>query len=117
MSSEVYNIVKAKITTTDIQAFKTQANKMKEASREEVGTIIYDFFINENKKEVLIIEKYADGNAFMTHMKKFLQPAYIPKLLEMQEITSIEMPGLVTKEMKALFMEGGWSYNGYPLDI
>jgi quinol monooxygenase YgiN len=52
MSLEIYNIVKAKITTDDLEAYKTQADKMKEATRNEPGTISYDFFINEEKKRL-----------------------------------------------------------------
>mgnify|MGYP002836428962 CR=1 FL=1 len=117
MSSEIYNIVKARITTDNLTAFKSQANKMVELSETESGTLLYSFFINEEKKEVLIIEKYADDKSFMKHMKRFTQPELIPKLLEMQEIISIEMPGTVSKEIEGLFEQGGWSYNSYPVKV
>jgi quinol monooxygenase YgiN len=117
MSLEVYNIVKAKITTDDLEAYKKQADKMKEATQNEPGTISYDFFINEEKREALIVEKYVDGEAFISHMNKFTQPEYIPTLLSMQELISVEMPGAVTQEMEELFNEGGWSFNAYPLNI
>ena len=117
MGTGIFNIVKAKITIEDLGTFKTQANKMKEATKDEPGTLIYDFFINEEKREVLIVEKYANSEAFMAHMKKFIQPEYIPTILTMQEITSVEMPGTITKEMEQFFTDGGWSYNAYPLNI
>ena len=117
MTSEIYNLVRAEITSGDLDAFKAQAKKMKDATIDERGTLTYDFFINEETKEVLIIEKYADGAAFMAHMNKFTQPEYIPTLLEMQEITGIEMPGSVPDEVKELFEQGGWPYNGYPTAI
>ncbi len=117
MGPEIINIVKAKITTDDFGKFKSQAEKMVEAAKIESGTLVYDFFINEETREVLIIEKYADDQSFMEHMKEFTQPEFIPKLLEMQEIVSIEMAGNVTKEMEDLFEQGGWSYNGYPVKI
>ena len=117
MGTGIYNIVKAKITTEDLGTLKTQANKMKEATKDEPGTLIYDFFINEEKREVLIVEKYANSEAFMVHIKRFIQPEYIPTILTMQEITSVEMPGKITKEMEQFFAEGGWSYNAYPLNV
>ncbi len=43
MSREIYNIVRAKIATYDLQAFETQAQKMKAAAKEESGTLIYVF--------------------------------------------------------------------------
>ena len=49
MNREIYNIVRAKITTDDLQAFETQAQKMKAAAKEESGTLIYDFFIKRRK--------------------------------------------------------------------
>ena len=45
MSREIYNIVRAKITTDDLQAFETQAQKMKAAAKEESGTLVYDFLL------------------------------------------------------------------------
>ena len=115
MSSRLYSIVQAKITTDDIQAFKTQAKKMKDATKNEFGTISYDFFINEEEREVVIVEKYADDKAFMAHMEKFTQAEFIPKLLTMQELVSIEMLGPVTEEIDEFFAKGGWTYNAYPL--
>ena len=103
MNSEIYNIVKGKITTNNLSAYKAQIQKMKEAAKNEVGTLFYDFFINEKEKEFLIIEKYTNGEAFMKHMKKFSSPEYILKLLTMQEMTSVEIPGVIIYEMKVLF--------------
>ena len=117
MSSEIVNIVRAKIITDDIGMFESHAAKMVQASNEESGTLVYDFFINGKTRQVLIVEKYADDQAFMEHMKRFIHPEYIPKLLEMQEIVSIEMAGTVTEEMQELFDRGGWSYNGYPVKV
>ena len=69
------------------------------------------------KKEVFIVEKYADDKAFMAHMEKFMQTEFIPKLLTMQELSSLEMLGPVTEEINEFFAKGGWVYNGYPLAI
>jgi len=115
MSTELYSLVQAKITTDNIQAFKAQAKKMKDATENEIGTISYDFFINEEKRQVFIVEKYADDKAFMAHMAKFTQAEFIPELLTMQELTSLEMLGPVTEEIDEFFAKGGWAYNAYPL--
>ena len=115
MSTELYGLVQSKITIDDIQAFKVQAKKMKDATENEIGTLSYDFFINEEKREVFIVEKYADDKAFMAHMEKFTQAEFIPKLLTMQELTSLEMLGPVTEEIDEFFSKGGWAYNAYPL--
>ena len=50
MSSEIYGIVQAKITTEDIQSFKVQAKIMKDATRNKIETISHGFFINEEKR-------------------------------------------------------------------
>ena len=117
MSTELYSLVQAKITTDDMRAFKTQAKKMKDATKNEIGTICYDFFINEEKREVFIVEKYADDKAFMAHMEIFTQAEFIPKLLTMQELTSLVMLGPGTEEIDEFFANGGWVYNAYPLAI
>ena len=51
----------------------------------------------------------------MAHMEKFTQAEFIPKLLNMQELTSLEMLGPVTGEIDNFFAKGGWVYNNYPL--
>jgi quinol monooxygenase YgiN len=48
------------MTTDNVQAFKAQAKKMKDVTENGIGTLFYDFFINEEKREVSIVEKYAD---------------------------------------------------------
>ena len=90
---------------------------MKAAAKQESGTLIYDFFINRDTKDVLIIEKYQDDEAFMAHMKRFVTEEYIPTLLTMHEIASIKMPGLVTKEIEDFFTAGGWKYKDFLVNI
>lgn len=53
MSSELYGLVQSKITTDDIQAFKAQAKKMKDATENEIGTISYDFLLMKKKEKFL----------------------------------------------------------------
>ena len=53
MSTELYGLVQSKITTDDIQAFKAQAKKMKDATENEIGTISYDFLLMKEKEKFL----------------------------------------------------------------
>ena len=53
MSSEIYGIAQAKITTEDIQSFKVQSQKMKDATRNEIGTISYVFLLTKKKEKFL----------------------------------------------------------------
>ena len=80
-----------------------------------VGNYRDDLFINEEKREVFIVEKYADDKAFMAHMEQFLQEEFIPTLLTMMELTSLKMLGPVTEEIDDFFSKGGWTYDAYPL--
>ena len=45
------------------------------------------------------------------------QAEFIPKLLTMQELTSLEILGPVKEEIDEFFAKGGWAYNAYPLAI
>ena len=44
---------------------------MVDIAKDEIGTIAYDFFIDEEKREVCIVEKYADDKAFLSHQERF----------------------------------------------
>ena len=57
MNSEIYNIVKGKITTNNLSAYKAQIQKMKEAAKDEVGTLIYDFFYQRKRKRIFNYRK------------------------------------------------------------
>jgi quinol monooxygenase YgiN len=50
MSQEIYNIVKAKITTDDMKAFKAQAKRIVDAAQREYGTLFYDFLSMKKTK-------------------------------------------------------------------
>ena len=52
MRNEVYSTVKVKVRIDDPREYKLQAIKMKETMRDEPGTLIYDFFIKEERREV-----------------------------------------------------------------
>ena len=82
MSTEIYSLVESKIMTDDIQAFKAQAKKMKDATEDEIGTISYDFFIDEERREVFIVEKYADDKAFMAHMDHVLTGRFYSQITD-----------------------------------
>ncbi len=56
MSTELYRLVQSKITTNGIQAFKAQAKNIKDATENKIGTLSYDFFINEEKREFFIVK-------------------------------------------------------------
>tara|TARA_Y100000588_G_scaffold174394_1_gene188406 strand:+ start:1286 stop:1483 length:198 start_codon:yes stop_codon:yes gene_type:complete len=54
ISNELYNIVKAKITTDNIPTFKAQTRKMVDIAKNEIGTITYDFFLLMKKNEKFV---------------------------------------------------------------
>ena len=90
MSTELYGLVQSTITTDNIQAFKAQAKKMKNAAENEIGRhYLMIFLLMKKNIEVFIVEKYADDKAFMAHMEQFLQEEFIPTVLTMMELTSL----------------------------
>jgi hypothetical protein len=99
-----------------MRIFRAQAKRMTDAAQRKLATLVHIFFINEENKDVLIVEKYTDAKVSMAHMEQFMKPDLIPKILAIQEIISIEFPGLVSSEIKHLFGQGGFSYNTYPIN-
>lgn len=95
--------------------WKWNFNQERRRSENEIGTLSFDFFINEEKREAFIVEKDADDKAFMAHMDQFLQEEFIPKILTMMELTSSKMLGPVAEDIDDFFAKGGWAYDAYPL--
>ena len=79
---------------------------IKDAIRDTPGTFGFRFR-NEDGSEKFFVMYYKDLEYYFDWLGR----------ASMQEIVSIEIPGLVTKEIEDFFTAGGWKYKDFPVNI
>ncbi len=68
-SSELLGIARFKIHDGKLEEFKRlSAQCMDIARTKDTGTLQYDIYINEEKSEAVVIERYKDSMALMEHL-------------------------------------------------
>jgi quinol monooxygenase YgiN len=89
-----------------LEAFKSIAQSMTDASKAESGTLGYEWFSSADGKLQRIVETYVDSSALEAH---FMGPAvqvWVPKLAELCKVSAFEIYGEPSKkvaEMAAAF--------------
>ena len=76
-----------------IEAFKSLAEKMTEVSRNEPGTLAYEWFASADGKQFRLLETYADALAIEAH---FMGPAvqvHVPRRMCCASATLMEIYG------------------------
>lgn len=62
------------------------------ASREEPGTLAYQYSVSADKSTVHIFERYRDSDAFVFHVKETFGP-YTERFLELVTVASLVVRG------------------------
>jgi quinol monooxygenase YgiN len=89
-----------------LDAFKSIAQSMTEASRSEPGTLGYEWFASADGKRFRLVETYADAAAVEAHFMGPVVQQGVPKLAALCTVDGFEIygdPGPKVAEMAAGF--------------
>ncbi len=64
-------LLELKVKPEELDNFKVLLDQMVESTRNEPGTLNYEWFISDDEKAVFGYERYGDSVAAMTHLKVF----------------------------------------------
>jgi quinol monooxygenase YgiN len=106
MTKGVQFVVDITVNDGKLEAFEALTQEMIAGSREEAGTLGYDFYLSGDRKHCRLVEKYVDGDAALGHMKGPVVEELVPKLLEVSCVTGFEVygdPGQKVSEIVAGF--------------
>jgi len=68
-NTELLGIARFKIHQGKLEEFKRLSTQAMEIARtKDTGTLQYDIYINEEKSEAVVIERYKDSAALMEHL-------------------------------------------------
>ena len=75
---------------------------VKSVNESEPGTILYEYYLSEDKKKVSLIEIYKTDADALIHMKNFLAAPHSGPFLEIFEIESFKVMGNSSNELKEI---------------
>lgn len=80
-------------SVSDADRFEEMASEMAAASREEDGTLVYDWYLDRSKMEGVLMEAYPSEAALMAHVKGPVFTEIAPKYRAVATPASVDVFG------------------------
>ncbi len=74
MRSEIYWVVDCAVRPGRFEEFRRVVAPIVAATKQEAGSIAYDYSVNDDKTRVLIYEAYRDSSSIVTHVTETFAP-------------------------------------------
>lgn len=98
-TTELLGIARFKIHAGKLEEFKRLSSEcMKIARAKDTGTLQYDIYVNEERSEAVVIERYKDSQALMEHMAN---NSHVAKDIFLTGTVEGELLGNPSPELKA----------------
>lgn len=101
MSDQVSWHVELQIRPGELRAFRALTAEMVEATKSEVGALIYERFISDDGQVVHVFERYLDSAAAVAHLIAFGKRygEKFAKMVDRKRFTVFGMPSLELKQI------------------
>jgi quinol monooxygenase YgiN len=106
-SAKVHFVVSLEIEPSKLSEFERIAETMCEVSRQEPGTLAYDWFMDAERAHCRLLETYVDAAAMVAHLQGQAVQVYVPRMLECSRITNFEVFGTPGAEGNAVLAKVG----------
>ena len=106
-AQHLYLLVELTIHEGKFAAFEATAKQMIADTPNEPGAVGYEWHLSPDRKRCRILEKYADANAILAHLKGPVVQQLVPKMLESSAIDRAEVYGDPGTEGREMLMEFG----------
>jgi quinol monooxygenase YgiN len=77
----------------DLDRFREMADAMVTVSREEPGTVVYDWYLDEHGRAGTLYEAYASQEALQAHSSGRVFTELAPKYLDAMRVVSVDVYG------------------------
>ena len=77
----------------DLERFRGMANAMVAVSRNESGTVVYDWYVDEQSNQGTLYEAYASREALDAHGRGAVFTELAPKYLDALRVVSVDAYG------------------------
>ena len=90
------------VTNNSVNLIEFLDGVVKSVNETEPGTMLYEYYLSEDKKKVSLIEIYKTDADAVIHMKNFLAAPHSGPFLETFEIESFKVMGNSSNELKEI---------------
>ena len=90
------------VTNNSVNVEEFLDGVVKSVNETEPGTMLYEYYLSEDKKKVSLIEIYKTDADAVIHMKNFLAAPHSGPFLESFEIESFKVMGNSSNELKEI---------------
>jgi quinol monooxygenase YgiN len=77
----------------NVDRFREMADAMVTVSREEPGTVVYDWYLDEDGRAGTLYEAYASHEALQTHSRGRVFTELAPKYLDAMRVVGVDVYG------------------------
>ena len=101
-SDQIIFYLDLNVTNNSVNLKEFLDGVVKSVNETEPGTMIYEYYLSEDKKKVSLIEIYKTDADAVIHMKNFLAAPHSGPFLETFEIESFKVMGNSSNELKEI---------------
>lgn len=109
MSAQISWHVELQVKPGQLEALCALTNEMVESTKSEVGALIYERFISDDRQIVHVLERYLDSAAALTHLIAFRQ-VYGERFSRMVDRKRFTVFGAPSRELKEILDTLGATY-------
>ena len=101
-SDQIIFYLDLNVTNNSVNLIEFLDGVVKSVNETEPGTMLYEYYLSEDKKKVSLIEIYKTDADAVIHMKNFLAAPHSGPFLETFEIESFKVMGNSSNELKEI---------------
>ena len=101
-SDQIIFYLDLNVTNNSVNLKEFLDGVVKSVNETEPGTMLYEYYLSEDKKKVSLIEIYKTDADALIHMKNFLAAPHSGPFLEIFEIESFKVMGNSSNELKEI---------------
>ena len=101
-SDQIIFYLDLNVTNNSVNLKEFLDGVVKSVNETEQGTMLYEYYLSEDKKKVSLIEIYKTDADAVIHMKNFLAAPHSGPFLETFEIESFKVMGNSSNELKEI---------------
>lgn len=98
------------VKVKDAAEFKKIAKKMVDHTKTEPGTLVYQWYCDDDATHCTVYERYKDSDAWIKHVTSNKIQKLLPQLLNHSEMQRFDIYGNVSKEARKMMDNFGATY-------
>ena len=101
--NDIRLIARLRIAPNHLEAFKAGVREAADVTHQQDSVLSYEWYLNDDGTICDVLERYADSDAFVTHIRGRVGTEILPKLREVWELEFLYVYGDLSPEAETEF--------------